>query len=152
MAWSRMYRCAHICKAGINQFERQNGCDAGARSKKGDATDVPTAAWWTAGIAGGVCLHRRPFGSIVNFSGPLRSRPEKFTHLCPDLSAGCFSVPSTQASLGVVGIVILVAQSGSDSSGAQMLPVLSAQNQGFIVRGSFLVSGFDSSATPALVT
>jgi hypothetical protein len=32
MAWSRMYRCAHICKAGINQFERQNGCDAGARS------------------------------------------------------------------------------------------------------------------------
>jgi hypothetical protein len=46
-------------------------------------------------------LHRRPFGWIVNFSGPLRSRPEKFTGLCPDLSAGRFPVPSTQASLGV---------------------------------------------------
>jgi hypothetical protein len=48
-------------------------------------------------------LHRRPLGWIVNFSGPLRLRPEKFTDLCPDLSAGCFPIPSTQASLGVDG-------------------------------------------------
>jgi hypothetical protein len=47
-------------------------------------------------------LRRRPFGRIVNFSGPLRSRPEKFTGLCTDLSAGRLPVPSTQASLGVV--------------------------------------------------
>ena len=56
-----------------------------------EATGAPFGPW----------LHRRPFGWIVNFSGPLRSRPEKFTDLCPDLSAGCFPVPYTQASLGV---------------------------------------------------
>jgi hydrogenase/urease accessory protein HupE len=49
-------------------------------------------------------LHRRPLGWVVNFSGPLRLKPEKFTDLCPDLSAGSFPIPSTQASLGVDGV------------------------------------------------
>jgi hypothetical protein len=62
------------------------------------------------GGVGDLRLHRRALGWIVNFSGPLRLRPE-----CRDLSAGCLRVPPTQASLGVKGSrrTILVYRHGS---------------------------------------
>jgi hypothetical protein len=101
------HRSSAVCRIALKGGSRRaNQClytymDA---RRKGGTTNTQL------GGVGDLRLHRRALGWIVNFSGPLRLRPE-----CRDLSAGCLRVPPTQASLGVKGSrrTILVYRHGS---------------------------------------